>query len=144
MLQKRNVRAFLQNQYENSSISSIDNGIVVTKFSSLPSNPSGTVATTEQQRSLTATMHHPSAATHSWHWQLCLLDRVNKLEVAVPPGNWSQVQTNGQYFAPELFIANRCSQDSWGSVGFKEVHSWALDCPKRKNMWPGRKMWRTG
>lgn len=109
-----------ENQYENSSISSIDNGIAVTKFSSLPSNPSGTVATTKQQRSLTATMHHPSAATHSWHWQLCLLDRVNKLEVAVPPGNWSQVQTNGQYFAPELFIPTDAVKTAGGQWALRK------------------------
>lgn len=77
-------------------------------------------ATTKQQRSLTATMHHPSAATHLWHWQLCLLDHVNKLKVAVPPGNWSQVQTNGQYFAPELFIPTDAVKTAGGQWALRK------------------------
>lgn len=60
--------------------------------------------------------------------------------VSFAGGEWggtdSQPRTRGQeFFAPELFFIWKGSQDSWGSVGFKEAHSWVLDSHKWRDMW---------
>lgn len=91
-----------------------------------------------------ATLQDPSRASSPW--QLCLLECA-KLEVALPPGNWSQVSELVRWdFSPLHCLYQKAShadyKNSWGSVGFKEMHSWVLDFHKCKNMWPERRIYR--